>query len=171
TIGNKLYFSANDNSNGYELWVTDGTTAGTQLLKDINVGPASSEISKMVSLNNKLYFLAYTPTYGTEIWVSDGTTAGTTLLKDLNPNQSIEDISNLTNYNNKLYIRSNLNLAFGTELYSINLADTSFQLVKDINPGNIGSMFRYVNIANDLMYFMANTAAEGEEIWTSDGTN
>src|SRR4051812_4954434 len=31
-----LYFTANDGSNGQELWKSDGTVAGTQLVKDIN---------------------------------------------------------------------------------------------------------------------------------------
>ena len=32
----KLYFNADDGENGRELWVSDGTTEGTQLLEDIN---------------------------------------------------------------------------------------------------------------------------------------
>ncbi len=38
-IGNITYFNADDGINGRELWRTDGTPAGTQLVKDINPGP------------------------------------------------------------------------------------------------------------------------------------
>src|SRR5262245_1269981 len=38
-----LYFPANSPFTGIELWRTDGTTAGTFVLKDINPGAGSSE--------------------------------------------------------------------------------------------------------------------------------
>ncbi len=37
-IDNQLYFTADDSENGNELWVSDGTSEGTQLVKDINPG-------------------------------------------------------------------------------------------------------------------------------------
>ncbi len=35
-MGGTLYFSAYDPTNGYELWKSDGTAAGTTLVKDVN---------------------------------------------------------------------------------------------------------------------------------------
>ena len=37
-----VYFSANDGVHGYELWRTDGTEAGTTMVKDINQGENST---------------------------------------------------------------------------------------------------------------------------------
>jgi len=84
-LGNNLLFTADDGVVGAELWITDGTEAGTQLLLDINPGTASSTIKFLASFNNMVYFLAKTDAKGHEIWVSDGTAAGTKLLKDINP--------------------------------------------------------------------------------------
>ncbi len=37
-LGNTLFFWANDGVNGYGLWKSDGTTAGTVLVADISFG-------------------------------------------------------------------------------------------------------------------------------------
>src|SRR5690606_40542772 len=48
----KLYFSANNGTSGEELWVTDGTEVGTQMVKDINpVG--DSHLGGFTVYNNK----------------------------------------------------------------------------------------------------------------------
>ena len=41
-VGTTLYFRATDGTNGYELWKSDGTAAGTVMVKDIYSGSASS---------------------------------------------------------------------------------------------------------------------------------
>lgn len=85
TVGSKLFFSAETAASGYELWVTDGTGPGTQIVREIRAGAASSLSSTMVAteLGGKLIFTAMDATNGQELWISDGTLAGTTLLKDI----------------------------------------------------------------------------------------
>ncbi|MBX9608423.1 MAG: hypothetical protein K2Y51_19550, partial [Gammaproteobacteria bacterium] len=82
----RVYFSANDRDNGQELWVSDGTSGGTRLLKDIAPGGGwSSPSSFTASANGQVLFSAVDPTNGQELWVTDGTSAGTQLLKDIMP--------------------------------------------------------------------------------------
>ena len=78
-------FQAFDPAHGRELWITDGTAGGTQLVKDINPGTNGSSSQGFTALGNELVFEAFNATNGFELWVTDGTTAGTQLLKDINP--------------------------------------------------------------------------------------
>ena len=69
-------------ANGAELWQSDGTAAGTLLVKDIWPGPDSSGTCKnkdWAQLGTFVYFGAVTELEGCALWRTDRTAAGTTL--------------------------------------------------------------------------------------------
>ncbi len=69
----KLYFAANDGTNGMELWSTDGTANGTQLLKNAVEGTANGVTTKdLFSLNDEVYFSAHTTGSNDDIWKTTG---------------------------------------------------------------------------------------------------
>lgn len=78
----KVCFTADDGVTAVELWATDGTTAGTALVKDINTGsPAgpSAFPSALTVSNGMLFFGAITQNgccVETRLWKTDGTAAG-----------------------------------------------------------------------------------------------
>jgi uncharacterized repeat protein (TIGR01451 family) len=83
-VGDVAYFSASDAEHGEELWKTDGTLAGTTLVKDISVGPlGSSEPYAFTAVGEKVFFSAHDGVHGRELWVTDGTEGGTQLVADL----------------------------------------------------------------------------------------
>ena len=66
----KLYFGAGLNDvSGKELWVSDGTSQGTELFKDIFPGSKSSYPQFFMEYNNKLFFTADNGgANGQELW-------------------------------------------------------------------------------------------------------
>lgn len=86
TLHGELFFGADDHTHGYELWKSDGTEAGTRLVKDANpaenrgVGPFD-----LTKSGGELFFAGNDGTHGTELWKSDGTEAGTQLVEDIDP--------------------------------------------------------------------------------------
>src|SRR5262249_58532624 len=92
-VGGTLFFTANDGVNGEELWKSDGTEAGTVLVKDINPGSAfgygyGSRPYELTAVGGTLFFTADDGAHGRELWKSNGTEAGTVLVKDNNPDNN-----------------------------------------------------------------------------------
>lgn|GEM_PF-1030805 len=86
TMGGFLYFTGTSAATGSELYKTDGTVAGTSLVKDIYPGATSGMniyYSSTAVLNNELYFPANDGVHGFELWKTDGTGPGTVLVKDI----------------------------------------------------------------------------------------
>ena len=76
-FNNTAFFLATGNGTGREIWKSDGTAAGTVLLKDINLGTAGSVSSNFVELNARLYFIADDGVTGSQLWSTDGSEDGT----------------------------------------------------------------------------------------------
>ena len=82
-----LYFTLYDGEHGGEIWVTDGTIAGTRLLDDIWPGAGSSNVQAAVQLKGVLYFSARDPQHGQELQKLDTRAEVTgTVFDDLNVN-------------------------------------------------------------------------------------
>jgi ELWxxDGT repeat protein len=102
-VGSTLFFTANNGANGVELWKSDGTTAGTTLVKDIYPGAGSARPSQLTNMNGTLYFAADDGVSGLELWKSDGTAAGTTRVADPNAGPGNTSFLDLKPVNGTLY--------------------------------------------------------------------
>lgn len=170
TIGNTLYFVGNNNVNGFELWKTDGSVSGTQLVKDIKVGASGGFMvtREMISHNGFIYFSGDDGTISDELWKSDGTASGTNLVKNIavtGPSY----IENFTVSNDVLFFTAN-DGNNGQELWKTDGSAAGTVLVKNIASSG-GSLPNYLTDVKGTLYFSAYTAANGIELWKSDGTN
>ena len=177
-VGATLFFTADDGTTGRELWKTDGTEAGTVLVRDINPdanpfgGPGG-----LAAVGPTLFFSANDGTTGAELWKSDGTTAGTVLVKDINPTSSYGYPRGsfphyMTNVNGTLFFAAN-DGTNSLELWKSDGTEAGTVLVKDIFPGgggSAGSAPNHLTAVGGTLYFSAVHPVSGIELWKSDGT-
>lgn len=172
-----LYYVNDDGTNGYELWRTDGTTAGTYMVADIYAN-ANREAAgghrrypkNFVVVGNTLYFTAYSRTSGYELWKTDGTAGGTVLVADLNTGTQGSNAPFDSEPGTKVAIGSTIffaatNNSTGRELYrsdgnSVNLVSDLASGTGSSNPGNF-------LVVGTTLFFTA-TGSAGTELYRLD---
>src|SRR5215831_3129603 len=80
--GDSVYFAAVTPETGKELWKSDGSSAGTGLVKDAVPGSVSGLYSFGDPVGNLLYYFVQGDDGFLDLWKSDGTHDGTVLVKD-----------------------------------------------------------------------------------------
>ncbi|OAV43992.1 T9SS type A sorting domain-containing protein [Lewinella sp. 4G2] len=172
--GDKTLFRAGTENEGTELWITDGTAAGTMLVKDINDDPSfrrgNSNPNNFTEYQGKVYFTAGAPGTGSELWVTDGTSDGTQLVKDIQPDEGSGNPFDFIVFNDLIYFTANNgNDANSSELWVSDGTEAGTNLVVDINPGGPGNpinKFEYLG----FIFFAGNDGVNGRELWFTDGT-
>ncbi len=171
-VGSRLFFVVSDETHGRELWVSDGTTGGTRLVKDISPGVDGSEPFDLTAVGSTLFFFRFIPPTETspartELWRSDGTEAGTVLVKDLGPDASV--LASKAVLGTTLFFAVSDD-AHGTELWKSDGTEAGTMLVKDIAPGPDSSFPGSMRTVGRHVFFSATEPAHGTEIWRTDGT-
>ena len=153
-LNGDLYFSADDGRNGRELWRSNGTSVGTQLVADINRGAESSNPSNLTVFNDLIYFSADDGTgEGIELWRTDGTRNGTRLVADINRGQGSSSPSNFAVVGDSLYFVADDGRT-GRELWRVTENDQTSQ-VADINRGTGSSSPNWLVAFDDAPHFAA----------------
>ncbi|GBE72833.1 hypothetical protein myaer87_00600 [Microcystis aeruginosa NIES-87] len=155
------------------MWKSDGTAAGTVLVKNIHPGSGGSFPGGLTAVGNTLYFTANDSVNGYELWKSNGTSAGTVLVADIRPGVPSSGPRNLRVADNTLYFTADDGVN-GRELWKSDGTAAGTVLVANIRSGASGSIsssdpFNLTVVGNTL-YFSANDGVNGYELWKSDGT-
>ena len=174
-----LYFTASSPETGYELYKTNGTVAGTVLVKDINPGQADGFVGSGASVGNVVLFSADNGSQGRELWKTNGTLAGTSIVKDINPgagNGFGHDnwfYRSVYSHNGKFYF-TGYRPETGGEPWVSDGTPAGTVLLKDILPGedNMANIQFQIDL-NDEIYFLTNGGAstpEEAELWKTGGS-
>ncbi|MCS7015330.1 MAG: hypothetical protein NZM42_04325 [Gemmatales bacterium] len=165
-VSGTLYFVANNGNDGYELWRSDGSSAGTQMVRDIFPGGFftvnSSNPNWLTNVNGTLFFAA-TNSAGTELWKSDGTASGTVLVRNINPSGSSYP-SYLTNVSGLLFFAADDGVN-GIELWRSDGSSTGTFLVANIRLAGGNASPKYLTNVSGRLFFQANDGTHGAELW------
>ncbi len=170
--GNVMYFNGYDAASGAELWVTDGTAAGTMLVKDIYPGTNSGNPLGFCKVGSTTCFVARDAANGYQLWKTDGTSAGTQIVTIINPAGAIAEFY-FGLYKGKMYFFANDGVT-GAEVWGTDGTAAGTQLLKDIVAGNnatTGSGGARTDIYfiqdDNYLYFPIERS---KYIWRTDGT-
>ena len=171
-----LFFPSTDAAHGTELWRSDGTAAGTMLVKDIQTGSVGSSPSYLTNVNGTLYFAASDGVNGRELWKSDGTAAGTVLVKDIQIGSNGSDPKSLVNVNGKLFFAASDGAQLNQLWQSDGTANGTTLITSIVLGANAPTTFPadLTNI-NGTLFFRAGRAGSFFDqqtpiLWKSDGT-
>jgi trimeric autotransporter adhesin len=161
---NGILFLANQKNYGSELYQSDGTAGGTNMVRDIYPGESGSFPRNLVQKNGYTYFSAQGPADSNvirnNIYRTDGTAAGTIKIASADVNNTVAVTDNGLVY----YVVYNPQ-TFTSELWRSNgLPAGTFILASGF------SSDVYPVAAGNTVFFSNGNSETGYELWKSNGT-
>lgn len=179
--GSRLFFTTPPRVPGgtdVDLWVTDGTAAGTTELAAVNQGNLTvfaSPGGQFAALGGALFFTNFDPSHGMELWRSDGTVAGTRLFRNLNPGPASSFPGNMAVVKNRLYFSATAGTG-SSALWASNGTPRGTHLVAGypLQPNGDGLFLSTSTngsavLGNNLLFAADDGMAT--ELWKTDGTH
>jgi ELWxxDGT repeat protein len=153
-----LYYAADDDSVGTELWRTNLVTDQTALFKDMESGVYSSDPHYMTVFEDRLYFAALWGRFQS----SDGTPEGT----PINDMWTEQMTSPMFIFHDSAYYAAFLDDFIGDNdrAYLAWFGSGGSGQTSDLTPGKPLTVFQ------DRLYFTAGNMENGQELWSTGGT-
>jgi ELWxxDGT repeat protein len=174
--GNKLIFQTltlddptnpEFSSGDYQLWVSNGTAAGTTMLLDFGDDTNSlADLSSSAVLAGNFYFIApdNATGAGNALWATNGTAAGTQVVMYFDPGLAV--VNSLTVSAKGFYFVS----FDGVGTYELWHSDGTAAGTVVLRAFAAGDGPANLTNVNGTLYFSADDGVNGPQLWKSDGT-
>ena len=168
-IGDRALIAANDGTHGPELWITDGTEAGTRLVADIRTGASGSRPHDLVALGSDVYFVATDEAHGTELWRTDGLGSSTELVYDFLPGPVSSDPTDLVVAFDSVLLLAEADTGL-QELWRVYPSGLATRLLEGIVPAFQEPGVPRLVPSGPFVYFTAAAADAERRLWRTDGS-
>lgn len=168
----KIYFSAIDGIHNEEIWVSDGTSSGTVLFKDINPS-SNSNPTQFFKYKDKLYFAADDGIHGRELWVTDGSPEQTKMFIDINPYGDANPFL-FTENAGHLFFHATI-VEHSDHLHKLFVSDgkdNTFYIEppNSINENPLSTVYEFCSFKNKL-FFNAAFTSQNKALWMLSDTS
>jgi len=169
---NALYFYTGADPYTNVVWISDGTNAGTKIIKELG-SISTPTTSELVDVNGTVFFAHSIGTSNKALYKINGSTAY--VVRDMGLG-SAPEFNYFTNLNGFLvfpeYDGGGDYSGLGTELWRSDGTDAGTIVVADIRKTALdwdeGSYPAFLTAVNGVLYFSADDGVNGRELWKYD---
>lgn len=170
-FGDRFLFLADAHNGGFKWWISDGTTGGTRILKDLPLTPGlhfqPGQVPENVIIDGILYLVIDTQAHGQELWRTDGSEEGTFMVADIFPGPEDGNPAGLQVHGNRLYFAATAPV-HGRELWSSDGTGEGTFMVAEVMPGDRSSNPAMLCVAGKQLFFAADDPVAGYELHVFD---
>jgi len=181
-LGGTVLFAADDLVHGRELFVSDGTAAGTRLVADINPATMPNDVTEdrepaligvgsnptdFVRCGSGACFVADDGRTGRQLWFSNGERRGTYRVVDEGQAPYDSAPHDLVVFQGALYFIAAHD--GGEALFRSDATSAGTVLVDDLTLGGGPSFAHALTAADGSLFFVAWNETTGSELWVSRG--
>lgn len=166
STGSKLFFFVDNYYTDDELWVSDGSAAGTTSVRSFSrIGSQTLAVA-----GNRAFFIADDGCgHGGELWASDGTAGGTYMVKDINPGSDTSYVGGISSFGNKVVFSCD-DGTHGREPWISDGTEAGTYMIKDLIPGSGSSNLYPFEAIGSKVVFRASVSDSETGLWITDGT-
>lgn len=159
-----FFFVTSTLAAGQEVWVSDGTAGGTQLLADISAGAEDTLVREFIEFGGATYFSAASWINGDRsLWRTDGTSAGTTSFVQIGFPGA--DTGDLLSFGGKLLFTA-YDAVNGAEIWETDGTLAGTQVLTDLTPAGVSSAAQSLfAFGGQVLFTVPDQAPQSEGVY------